>query len=498
MDIAYFITLSEKHLLSAIMMLRTLRPLTSKKVLIAGNLKNPRQIDLLYDYGAEYIDENEINLTGRLPKVNWKNKFREFGWYKQQFLRLAIDRFITEEYAVILDSETFFFDNWNESELFGINGNHKVYSWIPSVRKPVWDYMMYKGAAYMLRNLPGCRNIMDFADSDSYPRHITGMAVFSTKNMEALWKQIEQYDPYCADEMLNKTDYSFSEYELYGLASRFGLFNSSKIPELYDGFCGWYDVHNDVVFENYKKNAMWSMCQDYKKYSTSFEYWAYMVFTAKLLGKKFPRLHYWNIEDELLIDKNYDEIQDINYFRKYQIQLNYTSKKMYAAMFYALRHISQIRFPVIVETSTMRDCEVGGLHSTYKFAEFVSKYNGKVHSVDFDKKAADFAKIAVFQYIEYVEFHTCNSIEFLSGFDKKIDLLYIDNQNFFEGTENNISNRQFSEIKTAFPKLSDKCAVLLNRTASESAESVYSSEFFEKNGFKLLRDDYQKLYVRDI
>ena len=30
--------------------------------------------------GARYIDEREINLTGRLPAVSWKNKHRNIGW----------------------------------------------------------------------------------------------------------------------------------------------------------------------------------------------------------------------------------------------------------------------------------------------------------------------------------------------------------------------------------------------------------------------------------
>ena len=158
-DLSYLITVSKAHLQPALFLLRTLRLKTNKEIVVVGNLDED-QVDLIKPTGAKYIDENGINLSGRLPKVSWKTKYRDFGWYKQKFIRWSIDRFMNTKYVAVIDSEVFVFDNWNENNFFSKTGQPRYFYWISKKKKPDWDYQMYRGSAYVLKSLPGCEHIL--------------------------------------------------------------------------------------------------------------------------------------------------------------------------------------------------------------------------------------------------------------------------------------------------------------------------------------------------
>lgn len=498
-SLAYMITLSERHLMPAIMLIRTLKPMTDKRIVVVGNLKDVNMIDFITGYGVEYIDEDTLDMSGRLPEQPEKRKYREWGWYKQMFIRLCIDRFMEEEHIVVLDSEVFMFDNWDENRLFNENGQPRVLSWKPVNRKSDWDYMMYKGSAYLLQDFPGCEGIMQYADTDNFRRHIAGVVFWSTSNVKRLWEKMEEYGGLKRlHELFTDVPLSFSDHVFYGLAAERGVFDDAIKPEIYDGLLGWYNSHGDPVFDALKTaDPMWSMCQEYFKYEDIIQYWAFMVSMCETMDRKLPKLKYWTLEDESLLREKFISKDGIEYFKKYQKQLDYTEKKRFSSMYKALELIQDIERPVIVETGILRDPTPGGGHSTYKFGEFAERRNGSVHSCDINQNAVTFARLATFQYKGYISYYCVDSVLFLENFEDKIDLLYLDSYDSGPGHEEAASQHQLNEIKAIFPKLKERCAVLLDDAdLPEGGKTKYSSTYLEENGFTLAIEDYQKLYVR--
>ena len=249
--LSYLITVGRSHIDPCRMLLHTLLQKTEAKIVLVGNLSTD-EADMFKQYGVTYIDENEIDMTGRLPAVDWSEKYRSFGWYKQQFIRLCIDRFMDTDQVVILDSEVFVFENWDESRLYDPqSGAPRSFYWIPRVRKPDWDYKMYRGSAYLLSFLPECEGIMEYANSTEYKRHIYGVGLFSTKNIASLWERLQKNTDLQKNmDMLfnHEPDLSFSEYEFYGQAVEYGLFDDVVPTVMCNDLQGWYEGHDDVNF----------------------------------------------------------------------------------------------------------------------------------------------------------------------------------------------------------------------------------------------------------
>lgn len=301
--LSYLITVSREHLLPAQMLLLTLKKRTKNPITVVGNLL-PAEIKIIEKHGVKYIDEDSIDYKGRLPKVDWNEKYRKFGWYKQMFIRLSIDTFMKSDEVVILDSEVFALSNWNERKFYDPKtGRPRSFYWIPQERKPEWDYRMYRGAAYLLSFLPECRGIMDYANSDNYKRHISGVVLFSTENVAELWRKLERttdlHDN--IDALFNReNELAFSDHDFYGLAAEYGLFEKKVPVSMHSNLYGWYGTHDDARFNQFKQTAMWSMCQKYYEYITPEAYNQFMTRTAEELNKKLPD---FNLTDVHLLNK---------------------------------------------------------------------------------------------------------------------------------------------------------------------------------------------------
>jgi hypothetical protein len=290
-DLAYLITVGRNHFLPTVMLLATLTGMTNRKIYLVGNLDTPER-KWLEKFPVTYIDENDIDLSGRVPSGEWKTTYREWGWYKQQFLRLCADRFIDAEHVVILDSEVFVFDNWDESRFFTPLGEPKCLYWISKARKSEGNYMMYRGAAYLYKDLPGFSNIMSYANSDDVKRYISGVSLFSTHNLAHIWKILgEQTDlEKNMRVLLSEADHlAFSEYQFYGMAMEYKMCDAVVKTELSNELLGWYDVHHDENFDIFRsQNPMWSMCQRYYDSPSPRDYINYMEEMANALGCKMP------------------------------------------------------------------------------------------------------------------------------------------------------------------------------------------------------------------
>ncbi len=483
------------------MLISTLRERTENPIVVVGNLTKKDAANIK-SYGVRYIDEDDIDYGGRLPKVEWTEKYRHFGWYKQMFIRLCIDRFMDTDQVVIMDSEVFVFDNWRESKFYDKRtGYPRYFYWIPQKRKPEWDYKMYSGAAYLLSFLPECRDIMDYAQSDNYKRHISGVVLFSTKNVAQLWRRLEKDTDLNKNmnELFNKRmDLAFSDHDIYGLAVEYGLFDDMIPTKIYNNLLGWYDNHKDKDFVRFKKDAMWSMCQNYSEYTNPEEYLQYMKTKANEMKRQLPIAKYWNKADYPLIDNTFDKVKGMTYFKRYKKQLNHTQRKRYETMYGALNFIKGKKVSTIVEIGTLRDNTKGGGHSTYKFAEYCARFGGVLHTVDVLPEAIDFSKKATASFQPWIEYHCEDSSIFLKNNNKKIDLLYLDGFDSTPGMENAASKKQLEEITAALPHLSGRCAVLLDDAdLPERGKTLFSSAFLLSQGFKLAIDGYQQLYTRE-
>jgi glycosyltransferase involved in cell wall biosynthesis len=499
--LSYLITVSQNHLLSAQFLIVNLRKKTNAQIVVVGNLKN-KEIKLINSLGAKYIDENQIDFSGRLPQVSWEKKYREFGWYKQQFIRLCIDQFMTSEQVVILDAEVFPFENWDETRFYDPRtGNPRSFYWTPKVRKSDWDYKMYRGAAYLLNFLPECKGIMEYANSNNYKRHISGVVLFSTRNVRELWRRL-QIDT-DVEKNINllfnhEVDLAFSDHDIYGLAVEYGLFDRTVPTVMHNNLLGWYDNHDDPNFHVFKTNSMWSMCQRYFQYNDADSYSNFMKNQAQNLNQMLPKVEYWNQADiELINDKSTD--QGIRYFEKYKNQLDYTFRSRFSSMYKSMEFLHSLGTSDvnIVEIGTLRDNNKGGGHSTYKFGEYCSKFGGTLHTVDILSEAIDYSMRASAKYQPWIKYYIQDSEEFLHNFAAKIDFLYLDGYDSTPGNETQASQKQLNEIKIALPKLNKKCVVLLDDAdLPEGGKAKLSSQFLIDNGFELVVDNYQQLYAR--
>jgi hypothetical protein len=482
------------------MLLRTLRHRTAFPIIVVGNLDDLAAAKIRA-LGATYIDERDLDLSGRMPAVSWKQKFRDVGWYRQMFIRLSIDRFVDAEHVVILDSEVFVFDNWDERRLYE-GGRLKSLYWIPAKRKSDWDYMMYRGAAFLIQHLTGCERAMEYASSNEFRRHISGVVLFSRTNVQHLWRRLEnECDLPVVLEMLfeREKDLAFSDHDLYGIAVDLGLFDEIDLPAPVHDLLGWYDRHDDATFEAFRENAMWSMCQDYTAYSTAASYFAYAKQTAESLGRRLPEIPYWNEGDRALIDDASKGRRVAGYFDKYRRQLDRTFRRRFTTMSRALQLAasSDTSGPVIVEIGTLRDATVGGGHSTFKFGEFCERFNGELHSVDISPEAIEFSMRASADYLPWITHHVSDSTAFLRSFPARINLLYLDGLDSTPGREAEASAKQLDEIEAALPRLADQAIVLLDDAdLPGEGKTRHSSRFLAEHGFVMLEDRYQRLFYR--
>ena len=501
--LSYLITVSKAHILPAQMLISGLRRKTDAPIVVVGNLSkaDSEKLSLL---GVSYLDENEIDLGGRMPNTEWEEKYRAVGWYKQMFIRLSIDRFMDNEQVVILDSEVFVFDDWDESRFYDTKSNSpRCFYWTPRIRKPDWDYKMYQGAAYPLSFLPECEGIMQYANSTEYKRHISGVVLFSTRNVKVLWEKLEAETDLKNnfDRLFNRTpELAFSDHDFYGLAVEYGLFERTVPTLMHNDLLGWYDNHDDPAFVRFKENAMWSMCQRHFQFQSPDKYRQFMVGTADKLGKSLPRAEYWNPPDRPLIDKKPEAADGMDYFNKYKEQLDYTFRRRYTTMRRALELLRKNHpgHPVIVEIGTLRDSTKGGGHSTYKFGEYCAQFGGELHTVDISPEAIEYSKEATAEFQPWINYHVSDSTEFLRNFDAEINLLYLDGYDSTPGNERAASQKQLEEIEAALRKLSERCVVLLDETKlPEGGKAGKSSGFLLHQGFELAEDGYQQVFFRE-
>ena len=101
-----------------------------------------------------------------------------------------------------------------------------------------------------------------------------------------------------------------------------------------------------------------------------------------------------------------------------------------------------------------------------------------------------YSAYVVKKFDKNANFYVQDSVIFLKEFKKKIDLLYLDS---YDGHNAELaSNHQLNEAKASIDKLSAKSLILLD---DKGAKTLYSTDFFIKNSFKVLAESNNQLLL---
>jgi predicted O-methyltransferase YrrM len=115
-----------------------------------------------------------------------------------------------------------------------------------------------------------------------------------------------------------------------------------------------------------------------------------------------------------------------DWMRKEFGHLELVQSTKYFTLKVALNIFLQSNGKLIVETGTQRVIDDRGGCSTLLFAAFCERYKRALITVDNDLVHMAVSKLATEKYRDYVTYVLQDSVEFLSDFDKPIDLLYLD------------------------------------------------------------------------
>jgi predicted O-methyltransferase YrrM len=187
-------------------------------------------------------------------------------------------------------------------------------------------------------------------------------------------------------------------------------------------------------------------------------------------------------------------INELDYFDKYQQYL----QGRYWTMRSALNILHQRGGSTIVETGCMRGFQDWGAGmSTYVLGEYVSKFGGHVYSVDIDPHNVAIAKHATQEMpVTVIE---GDSIEYLTNFDKPIDLLYLDSYDMGDSAEQAkaAENHQLKEIDAAWEKLSANAIILLDDcNFIQGGKTGLTRSFLDAQGCTEIFKFQQSLWIK--
>lgn len=182
------------------------------------------------------------------------------------------------------------------------------------------------------------------------------------------------------------------------------------------------------------------------------------------------------------------------------------SDSRYITLKTALNIFLQRMGHTIVETGTTKwPDDWGSGMATLLFAEVVSKYGGKVYTVDNYPLHIENCRQITEPFADKIEYVLSDSLEFLKNFEKwekgKIDLLYLDTMDYpltlEEGPVEICQQHQLEELKLAYPHLSRQAVVLLDdNDFPDGGKTKLAKGFLRKKKWTLVLDTQQSLWIR--
>ena len=123
------------------------------------------------------------------------------------------------------------------------------------------------------------------------------------------------------------------------------------------------------------------------------------------------------------------------------------------------------------------------------FSDYAKYNSGTLTTCDIEKRNIDNAKKFVKKNINFINFVTDDSINFLKNFEKPIDFLYLDS---LDGQFSEASSHQLNEIKIAMDKLNKNCLVLLDDKGTKTNLSI---NFMLKNNFRIINETKEQVLL---
>jgi len=181
-------------------------------------------------------------------------------------------------------------------------------------------------------------------------------------------------------------------------------------------------------------------------------------------------------------------------------RLEFVRSPKYFTLKVALNMFLQNDGQLILETGTQRMIDDPGGGSTVLFGALCKKYNKKLFTVDNDPKNIETSKQATREYADYITYVLMDSVKFLSEFNQKIDLLYLDSLDCpwppADATEAQTHN--LNELKAAYDKLHKGSVVLMDDSNFSNGGKTCLSKRYLLNSseFLLILDGGQTLFIK--
>jgi len=155
--------------------------------------------------------------------------------------------------------------------------------------------------------------------------------------------------------------------------------------------------------------------------------------------------------------------------------------------------------PVIVETGCVRVDEDfrGAGFSTYLLGLYAARRGGRLFSVDLSLEHCDFARRATAEFGGSVEVTWADSLDFLRGFDRPIDLLLLDS---LDTEDPRHAEHGLDEIRAASHRLHENSVVMIDDTVFSRGgyrgKGARAIPWMLENGWRVLYHGYQAVLVR--
>jgi len=183
--------------------------------------------------------------------------------------------------------------------------------------------------------------------------------------------------------------------------------------------------------------------------------------------------------------------------------LKYNFKKRRVTFKKALGLLSQINAKVLIETGTSRE-GLKGVRSqgaaSIVFGKWAKENEAILHSVDISEESIRVAKMEVEaqKLDKYVNLHLSDSVEFLTKFKEKVDLLYLDSYDYSEDIEVQKKSQEhhLKEFKAIENLLHKNSIVLIDDCklpGGGKGKTVIA--YMQTQGWKILMEKYQVLLL---
>lgn len=200
------------------------------------------------------------------------------------------------------------------------------------------------------------------------------------------------------------------------------------------------------------------------------------------------------MEDFIFVDRDW-------LYKRYEY-LEFVRSPKYLTFKAALNLFLQNNGQIIVETGTQRMKDDPGGCSTTLFGAFCKKYGKKLFTVDNNPLHIKTSMDCTAEFKDHITYVLKDSVKFLSEFDQKIDLLYLDSLDCppppLDATESQLHN--LNELKATYNKLQLGSLVLIDDNNWENGgKSRLSKLFLLRSGeWHCILDLGQTLWVKTL